>query len=85
VRPTELVARAKEQLAEMTGLKVESATGLVRDDEGSWLVTVVALELSKIPNTMDVLGLYEVALTEDGELEAFKRLRRYPRSAAEEE
>jgi hypothetical protein len=83
VKPAELVRRAKEQLAEMTGLQIEGASGFERNGDG-WVVTVVALELSRTPNTMDVLGAYEVVLSDDGELERFKRTRRFHRSAADE-
>jgi hypothetical protein len=87
MRARELVREAKEQVAELTGLNVEGATSLDRrngDGDDGWTVTVVALELARTPNTMDVLGAYEVSLSDDGDLLGFKRLRRFTRSAAEE-
>jgi hypothetical protein len=84
VRPVELVAKAKEQLGELTGLDIEGATGIDRNGEG-WIVTLVVLELERTPNTMDVLGAYEVVVGDDGELETFKRVRRFHRSATEED
>ena len=89
MRAAELVREAKEQVAELTGLNVEGATSLDRrngngDGDSGWVVTVVALELARTPNTMDVLGSYEVSLSDDGDLLGFKRLRRFTRSAAEE-
>jgi Gas vesicle synthesis protein GvpO len=81
VRPVELVTLAKEQVGELTGLEIEGATSLDRDGDG-WIVTVVALELTRTPNTMDVLGAYEVTLSDDGDVLGFKRTRRYHRSAA---
>jgi hypothetical protein len=83
VRPVEIVRQAKEQVAELTGLKVEGTTGFERNGEG-WIVTVVALELSRTPNTMDVLGSYEVVIDDDGELSQFKRTGRTHRAAVEE-
>ena len=83
VHAVEIVRQAKEQVAELTGLKVEGATGFERNGDG-WLVTVVALELSRTPNTMDVLGVYEVVLGDDGDLQQFKRTRRTHRAAVEE-
>lgn len=83
MRPAEIVKVAKEQVAELTGLKVEGATGFERNGDG-WIVTVVTLELSRTPNTMDVLGFYEVVVADDGELQKFKRTGRTHRAAVEE-
>ena len=80
MRPVELVRRAQEELAEVTGLPVEGAMGLEMNGEDC-VVTVVALELERTPNTMDVLGAYEVRLSDDGELQSFKRVRRFHRAA----
>ena len=38
-----------------------------------------------MPNTMDVLGTYEVVIDDDGELARFKRTGRYHRAAVEDE
>jgi hypothetical protein len=83
VRPIEIVAEAKRQVAEVTGLDVEGATGFERNGDG-WVVTVVALELARTPDTMDVLGVYEVVISDDGELQQFKRTARTHRAAVEE-
>ena len=37
------------------------------------------LELSRVPETDDVLGSYEVEFDENGELLGYRRLRRYAR------
>jgi len=85
VRPAELIRTAKQQVEELTGLRTESVSGLERDgDDGDWAVTVVALEVSRVPDTMDVLGSYEVTLSDDGELIGFRRRRRYHRAASED-
>ena len=62
---------AKEQLAEATGLKVEGITGVFKDDKG-WHINVDLLALSRIPHSTDVLGDYEVLLTEDGRMLSFQ-------------
>ena len=84
MRPAEIVEQAKQQVAELTGLKVEGASGFERNGEG-WIVTVVALELTRTPNTMDVLGTYEVLIGDDGELQKFRRKGRSHRAAVEED
>lgn len=86
VRPAELAQEAKTQVAELTGHQPETVTGLSRNgDDGAWVVTVEALELARVPNTMDVMGSYEVRLSEDGELLGFNRRRRYHRAAKQED
>jgi hypothetical protein len=60
-------------------------TSLERSDDGTWKVTVELLELSRIPETDDLLGSYEAALDEAGELISYRRVRRYARSQATEQ
>jgi Gas vesicle synthesis protein GvpO len=79
----ELAQRARDELTAITGLEAESVTGLEQEDDGTWTVTVELLELSRIPETDDMLGSYEAELDEDGELLGYRRVRRYARSQAE--
>jgi hypothetical protein len=44
-------------------------------------VTVEAVELARVPRTMDVMGTYQVTLSDEGELRGFHRVGRYERSA----
>ena len=81
----QLAQRARRELSEITGLDAESVTSLERVDDGTWKVTVELLELSRVPETDDMLGSYEVELDETGELLGYRRLRRYTRSQAGEE
>jgi hypothetical protein len=80
----EVAQLARRELADVTGLEAESATSLERGQDGGWLVTVELLELSRLPDTDDLLGLYEVELDDGGELLAYRRVRRYARSKAGE-
>jgi hypothetical protein len=79
-----LALQARKQLSEITGMEAESVSSLQRGDDGTWKVVVEVLELSRVPSTDDVIGSYEVELDEDGELLGYQRVRRYPRSKAEE-
>jgi hypothetical protein len=79
-----LALAAAEQLAEMTGHSVEGVVGLERSDDG-WTVGVEVLELRRIPNTTDVMAVYEVTLDGDGELDGYRRVRRYVRGEAGED
>lgn len=77
-----IAARAREELADMTGLEPEGVTALEREEDGAWRVTVEMLELSRVPETDDLLGSYEVELDGDGEMLGYRRLGRYARSQA---
>lgn len=71
---TNLLKRAKQQLAEATGLKPEGVTRASKDN-GGWRIGVEMLEMSRIPNSADVLGDYEAVLTDEGEMVKFERHR----------
>jgi hypothetical protein len=81
----QLAKHAQRQLAEITGLEAESVTSLERADDGTWVVTVDLLELTRVPETDDVLGSYEARLDGSGELLGYRRVRRYARSQAHEQ
>ena len=78
-----IAAEAAQQLVELTGRDVEGVTAMERTDDG-WLVEVEVLEVRRIPDTTDVLGTYELTLDEDGEIDGYRRLRRYVRGTPEE-
>ena len=75
---TRVAGEAARQLLELTGKQAEGVIGLERTEDG-WKVEIEVLELSRIPNTTDVLASYEVSVDSDGELEGYKRLHRYVR------
>ena len=74
-----LVQRARDQLSEITGLESESVTSLRQSDDGTWKVSVELLEVSRIPEALDVIGSYEVELDERGRMLGYERVRRYAR------
>lgn len=76
--PADIARAALRQLAELTGRRPESVLGLRKDDEG-WKVTVEVVELSRVPNSTDLLGSYVVAIDQNGELVGYERVRRYQR------
>jgi hypothetical protein len=79
----ELSQAALTTVQELTGYDPEAVTGLEWDGD-TWEVTVDVLELSRIPNTTDVLASYVVQLDEKGTLRGFKRARRFQRGHAGE-
>jgi hypothetical protein len=79
VQPAEIAREAQRQVAELTGLPIAGVTGFARSGE-DWVVTVEAVELARVPSTMDVLGAFEVTLSEAGELLGLRRRDRHRRS-----
>jgi hypothetical protein len=79
-----IVRQAREQLEELQGRPVESISGVERTRDG-WTIDLEVLELSRIPETTDVLATYEVELDGDGNLRRYTRRRRYHRADAGEQ
>ena len=77
-------AHAAKRLLELTGKGVEGVTGLERTEDG-WKVHVEVVEVRRIPDTTDILALYEVQVDEDGDLMGYRRLRRYARAVPGED
>ncbi len=77
----ELSQAALSTVEELTGYTAEAVTALEWDDE-LWHVSVDALELSRIPNTTDVIGTYAVQLDQHGTLRGYRRTGRFLRGQA---
>lgn len=69
----EISERAKRELKAVMGLEVSSITGVSKVKDDGWQVTVELIERKAIPDTQDLLGLYEVRLDNDGHLISFDR------------
>jgi Gas vesicle synthesis protein GvpO len=74
----EAIRRVREDLPALLGSPVESILGVERHD-GEWKISAQIVELARIPNSTDVLGVYTVTLDSDGELAGYQRERRYTR------
>ncbi len=73
-----MALEAARQLLELTGKEAEGVTSLQRTDDG-WQVQVEVVEVRRIPDTTDVLAIYELDVDEQGALEGYRRVRRYAR------
>jgi hypothetical protein len=78
----QVVATAREQLAALLGKEADSVSSLQRTEDG-WRVTLEVVEVSRIPESTDVLASYEVELDGDRNLVSYRRGRRYYRSQAD--
>ncbi len=81
----EAIQRVRRDLPELLGHPVDAVLGLEPGDGRGWNVTIQVVELSRIPHSTDVLGTYEVVLDKDGEVQSYKRRRRYYRNQADED
>ena len=79
-----IAAEAARQLVELTGKDAEGVVGLDRSDDG-WKVEVEMIEVRRIPNTTDVLAMYEVEVDGKGSLQGYRRVRRYVRGVPGED
>jgi len=79
----DLAREAKATILDLTGRSPETVSAFQWDGE-SWLISVETCELTRIPNTTDVMASYVVQLDDSGGLLGYKRDRRYLRGEAEE-
>lgn len=68
----EVSLRAMEQISQLTGYRPVAVVGSAKDEQG-WRVTVNLLELSRIPASSDLLGVYQALLDEEGNMLEFQR------------
>jgi hypothetical protein len=66
------------QIGDLTGHDVEGVISVERNDEG-WRVGVEVVESHRIPDSADILAIYEVCLDEGAELVSYRRTERYSR------
>jgi len=79
----ELLDQARRYAEQLTGHPVESFSSLEQDDRG-WRIGVEVVELSRVPSTTDVLGSYELVLSDEGEFVDFRRAHRYYRNSTDD-
>jgi Gas vesicle synthesis protein GvpO len=80
----ELTEAALRTVQELTGYEPEAVTGLEWDGD-EWQISVEALELARVPNTTDIIGVYAVKLDERGSLRGYKRTGRHARGQVDSE
>lgn len=73
-----IAQRAREALAEQTGLFPEKVVSVAKNDAG-WHVSVDVVELPRIPHASDVLATYDLDLDQQGDLVGYHRAHRYLR------
>jgi hypothetical protein len=75
---------AADSVLQLTGRCPENVVSIVRDDDG-WQVGVEVMEMHRIPETTDIMAVYEVTLDTNGDLVRCERGQRYHRGQVQEE
>ncbi len=68
----DIIKRAQEEFARLGKIPGAGVVGLLKTED-RWIVSLEALERRAIPDTMDVLGLYEIYLNSEGSFLGFER------------
>ena len=68
------IKKARSELETITGLELGSTISAHPEGDG-WLVTLEAIEKKSIPDSMDILGIFEITLDPDGNVSEFNRVR----------
>ena len=71
---TDVVQMARTELGALTGLEISSTVAVERTEDG-WVVTLEVVEKHSIPDSMDILAIYETRLDPDGTMKEFKRIK----------
>jgi hypothetical protein len=69
----EICRKAGALIESIVNKKAEGITGVSKEGE-EWKVVVEVLERRAIPDTQDILNIYELRLTGDMELTGYKRI-----------
>ncbi len=80
----EIAQRAKEQLAQLTGLSPDTISSFAKHQDG-WHVTVEFVEMKRIPDSTDMLATYQALLDDESNVLSYQRTRRYLRQQAMDE
>jgi hypothetical protein len=81
---SQVLERAREEFVKIGKKPADGVTGLSKTD-GGWSISLEALERKAIPDTMDVLGLYELRLDDEGNLLGLDRKKLRKRGETHEE
>lgn len=72
MKTNEVLEAAKNHLAGITQLKINNIMGVSKEND-EWHVLFELVEKKSIPDAMDLLGIYDVTMSADGELVKFER------------
>ncbi|GAA1566577.1 hypothetical protein GCM10009804_24130 [Kribbella hippodromi] len=79
----QVVLRAAGELGELIGQPPEGVVAVDREHD-DWKIQVEVVESHRIPETTDILAIYELVADGKGQLISYRRLNRYVRGRFEE-
>jgi hypothetical protein len=79
----ELIEQAKQDFAKVNNCKVAGITSFGKSD-GGWAVGFEVVERKAIPDSMDIMGIYEVQIDPQGRFMSFERKKLRKRGDTEE-
>jgi hypothetical protein len=79
----EAARRATDAVHELTRREPEHVISVAKQND-SWHIGLEVVELQRLPDSADIVAVYEVTLDTRGELVTCRRERRYVRGSAEE-
>ena len=82
-KAVEIVDMAPTMVKELIKKPFESVIGVSKEKGGGWKVLVEVLERKAIPDAQDLIGRYEISVSEDGEVQRFNQVRVRRRSDSE--
>lgn len=74
MKSSELISVVKKEFTGLINFPVDGVTGLSKDD-GTYVVSLEAVERKAIPDSMDILGIYEIRVDSEGNILNFERKR----------
>ena len=80
---SEAIRMAEEELPELIHLKLSGVIGALKKEDG-WHVKIEMVERHALPDSQDLLGVYEVILDDRGRLMNYERKRVRRRNEVEE-
>jgi hypothetical protein len=74
--------RAAGHVLELTGHEPENVVSIAKNEDG-WHVGIEVVELRRIPDSADIMAVYELVLDSRGDLVSYRREQRYHRGSTE--
>lgn len=80
----EVIQKAKEELTSLVNLEISNVVGAEKIIDEGWRVYIELIERKSVPDSQDLLGLYEVLLDEEGDITSYERIKIRKRTDVEE-
>ena len=69
----QIINSGRKRLTDLIGLKPMAVVEVTPAEEAGWILKIEFVEREGIPNTMDIIGLYEALLDRQGQLISYSR------------